>query len=353
MERSGQEIPVLPLLRLSHERISQHRRKTVIRARPQRTFRSVFSKNTLRTKNPTNEGFLCELALLRQKAASLGSEVLERKKKDREPRRKEMELTTYLQTSSTGIHWAGPDKIIQWANPAEMALLSCSPEEYIGHHISEFHADKSVIDDIFARLTRGETLHDFPARLKCGNGDIKSVLIDSNVLWEDGHFIHTQCFTRDVTDKNRAEAAGRLLAAIVESSDDAIISKDLNSIITSWNKGAERIFGYSAEEIIGKSVTLLIPQDHHDEEPTVIARILRGEHIDHYETVRQRRDGSLIDISLIVSPIRNGGGRIVGASKLAIVRKAVERMGGSVGVESDGKSGSRFWIRLKAFDDSL
>jgi PAS domain S-box-containing protein len=112
------------------------------------------------------------------------------------------------------------------------------------------------------------------------------------------------------------DARGRL-AAIVESSDDAIISKDLNGIITSWNKGAERLFGYLAEEAIGKSILMLIPEGHLDEETHIIGRIRRGERVEHYETVRQRKDGSLIDISLTVSPILNSHGQVIGASKIA------------------------------------
>jgi PAS domain S-box-containing protein len=107
------------------------------------------------------------------------------------------------------------------------------------------------------------------------------------------------------------------VASIVESSDDAIISKDLNGIIKSWNAGAERIFGYSAEEVIGKSITILIPPDRHDEEPKILERLRRGERIEHYETVRQHKQGRKIDISLTVSPVRNAEGKIVGASKIA------------------------------------
>lgn len=106
-------------------------------------------------------------------------------------------------------------------------------------------------------------------------------------------------------------------AAIVEFSDDAILSKDLKGVITSWNRGAERLFGYSAEEAVGQSVTILIPPDRQNEEPMILERIHRGERIDHYETVRRRKDGSLLDISLTVSPIRDQTGKIVGASKIA------------------------------------
>ena len=121
----------------------------------------------------------------------------------------------------------------------------------------------------------------------------------------------------DLTEWKRAEGAMQRFAAIVELSDDAIISKDLNGIITSWNKGAELIFGYLAEEVIGKSIKILIPADHQDEEDTIIGRIRAGQRVEHYETVRQRKYGGLVDISLTVSPIKNAQGVIVGASKIA------------------------------------
>jgi PAS domain S-box-containing protein len=97
----------------------------------------------------------------------------------------------------------------------------------------------------------------------------------------------------------------RWLASIVESSNDAIVSKNLDGIITSWNSGAERVFGYTAEEAIGQPITIVIPQDRQDEERTILTRIRRGERIDHFETIRQRRDGSLIVVSLTVSPVKN------------------------------------------------
>lgn len=113
------------------------------------------------------------------------------------------------------------------------------------------------------------------------------------------------------------DRAGRLLASIIATSDDAIVSKDLNGIVTSWNQGAERIFGYAAKEIIGRSILTIIPLDRHNEEVDIIQRIRRGERVDHYETVRQHKDGSLVDISLTVSPVKNAAGRVIGASKIA------------------------------------
>jgi PAS domain S-box-containing protein len=121
----------------------------------------------------------------------------------------------------------------------------------------------------------------------------------------------------DITERKTDEKAARRLAAIIESSDDAILAKDLNGIITDWNESATRLFGYTAEEAIGQSVTILIPPERHDEEPEILAKIRRGERIEHYETIRQHKDGSLIDISLTVSPILNRRGEVIGASKIA------------------------------------
>jgi PAS domain S-box-containing protein len=121
----------------------------------------------------------------------------------------------------------------------------------------------------------------------------------------------------DITDQKRADLHAQQLASIVESSDDAIVSKDLTGTITSWNRGAERLFGYTSEEVIGKPVTILIPADRMNEEPEILERIRRGERVDHFDTVRRRKDGSLIDISLTVSPLKDVDGRVVGASKIA------------------------------------
>lgn len=127
----------------------------------------------------------------------------------------------------------------------------------------------------------------------------------------------------DITQLRQAETDQAYLAAIVESSEDAIISKDLNGIITSWNAGAERLYGYPAPEAIGRPIQFLIPPDHDDEEPEILSRIRHGERIEHYETTRVRKDGALISVSLTVSPIRDKSGRIVGASK--IVRNITEK----------------------------
>ena len=126
-----------------------------------------------------------------------------------------------------------------------------------------------------------------------------------------------------------AEIAAARLAAIVDSSDDAIVSKTIDGVITSWNAGAERMFGYSASEAVGRHITLIIPKDRHAEEEQVLARLRRGERIEHFETVRMRKDGTAIDISLTVSPVLNASGVVVGASKIArdiSEKKGIDRL---------------------------
>jgi two-component system CheB/CheR fusion protein len=127
----------------------------------------------------------------------------------------------------------------------------------------------------------------------------------------------------DITERKHGEELGHWLSAIIESSDDAIISKDLNGIIASWNEGAARLFGYNADEAIGRPVTLLIPPERHDEEIRILERLRRGERIDHYETVRRRKNGEPVEVSLTVSPVKDVYGRIIGASK--VVRDIGER----------------------------
>lgn len=124
-------------------------------------------------------------------------------------------------------------------------------------------------------------------------------------------------FVRDITERKENERALSHYAALVESSDDAIVGKTLDGYITSWNRGAESVFGYARDEVVGRHISILIPSDRRDEEPAILEKIRHGESVDHYETVRRRKDGRMIDISVTVSPIRDAEGRIVGASKVA------------------------------------
>jgi len=164
---------------------------------------------------------------LQQQAHALAAEIAERQELEQSLRRSEQELADFFDSAALRLHWISPDGIILRVNQAELHLLGYTRDEYLGHHIAEFHADQQVSADILRRLHAGEALHDYEARLICKDGTIKHVLLDANVLWEQGQFIHARCFTRDITAQKQAEETRELLAAIVDSSDDAIIGQTL------------------------------------------------------------------------------------------------------------------------------
>jgi len=178
-------------------------------------------------------------------------------------------------------------------------------------------------------LKEGRAIHGMEAAAERPDGSrVPFLAFPTPFLSERGEVLGAVNMLIDITERKATELATQRLAAIVESSDDAIISKDLNGIIKTWNRAAERLFGYREEEVVGKPINLLIPADRQNEEPEILAKIRRGEGIEHYETVRQRKDGSLVDISLTISPIVGPNGRVVGASKIARdigERKAAER----------------------------
>jgi PAS domain S-box-containing protein len=232
-------------------------------------------------------------------------------------RARSTEIQDFLERSAEGLHTVGADGTILWANDAELAMLGYAREEFVGRNIAEFHVEADVIADILERLLKGETLHNRAARLRCSDGTIKHVVVSSNGMFRNGDFVCMRFFTRDVTREREAEVAQARLAAIVESSDDAIISKTLDGVITSWNAAAERLYGWTAAEMVGASVLKIVPPEIHSEEDTIIARIRSGKRIDHYQTVRVAKDGSRREVSITVSPVQDASGKVIGASKIA------------------------------------
>lgn len=364
------------------------------------------------------------------------------------------ELSDFIENASVPLHQVNSEGIIIWANQEELNLLGYSEEEYIGSSIQDYHVDADVIQEIIRRLLSNETLRDFPARLRCKDGSIKNVTISSNALFIDGKFIHSRCFTKDITQivrdearKNKllllleeseerlrlaiaatnlgtwdwdhedgkiffsnktkeilnlqkdrfnyhsvleliypddraelihtiqniqdsktdrhfdfvcrilkpetkdamawvrvqgasyfshderprriigsilditelkkSEAKNAELSAIVNSSNDAIVGKTLESIITSWNYAAEELFGYTADEMIGQSILKLIPEDRKHEEDFILERLREGESLKHFETKRITKSKKLLDLSLTISPIKNDDEEIIGVSKIA------------------------------------
>ena len=189
-------------------------------------------------------------------AGNIG-QFIERRGAEEERRRSEQELADFFENATIGLHWVGPDGTILRANRAELDMLGYSREEYIGRSIADFHVDEGVICDILNRLKAGEKLEEYPARLRCKDGSIKDVLIDSSVLWRDGKFIHTRCFTRDITERKQAEAIARAqeqrTTTILESITDAFCSLNRDWRFVYANREAEKLLGCTRDYLIGKN----------------------------------------------------------------------------------------------------
>ena len=210
------------------------------------------------------------------------------------------------------------DRTVIRANDALCELWGCTPDEVIGKPGPEFV--KWISEDersAFIRTLqdRGECLN-YETSLRMTNGRLLDFNISSRMITFGGEPCVLSVL-RDITERKRVEVAAARLAAIVESSDDAIVGKDLSGIITSWNAGAEKNFGYSAQEIVGQPITRLIPPDRLHEEVEILDRIRRGESVRNFDTVRLRKDGSVIPVSVTVSAIKDPTGKIIGASKVA------------------------------------
>ncbi|HXF11244.1 MAG TPA: PAS domain S-box protein [Desulfuromonadaceae bacterium] len=231
-------------------------------------------------------------------------------------------LRAILETAVEGIITIDDRGIIESINPSAQKIFGYSPDEAIGKNV------KILMPEPYRHEHDGylkNYRHTGHARIIGIGREVIGRRKDGSVFPMDlsvsevslaGRRMFTG-FVRDITERKAAEKVLAHYAALVESSDDAIIGKTLTGQVTSWNRGAEQIFGYLSSEIVGRSITLLFPEERQNEEPEILARIQRGESVDHYETIRVRKDGRLIDVSVTVSPIRDADGSIIGASKVA------------------------------------
>lgn len=275
--------------------------------------------------------------------------------------RKLRELQDYVDNAAIGLHWVDESGVIKWANKAELQMLGYSKEEYIDHHISEFHIHKEKISDILQRLRCHETLHQYESELRCKDGRIKTVQITSNVFFENDKFIHTRCFTVDVTEQKKlfsdlaesekkykelAETLERTISSktvdlerkneelrkseeryhkmIEEVEDYAIILLDKDGIIQNWNKGAEKIKGYKEKEIVGKSFqNFYLPEDRERGLPLQLLQTAREKGKALHEGWRRKKDGSAFWGSIVLTALHDDQNNIIGFSK--VTRDLTER----------------------------
>jgi PAS domain S-box-containing protein len=254
-------------------------------------------------------------------AVNQAAGLLQRKEAEELLRRSEQELADFFENAAVGLHWVGPDGVLLRVNQAELDMLGYSREEYLGHHIAEFHADRDVIEDILGKLRSGETLREYEARLRCKDGSIKNVLFNSNVLWEGGTFVHTRCFTRDITERRLAEESLRKqsewLRVTLASIGDAVITTDTAGRITSLNPVAESLTGWSQDEANGRplgTVFRIVNEQSRQEVENPATRALREGQIvglaNH--TVLVARDGTEHAIDDSAAPIKDEHGNILG-----------------------------------------
>ncbi len=260
-----------------------------------------------------------ELVELRERNAALEQSQAESVQVRQALQETEARYRALVELCPDAILVAIDDKCV-YVNPAGVCLFGAASA-------SELWA-KSILDLIHPNYRKT-----FAQRInRMEDDDVANPLLEENILRFDGRTVEVesvatkityqgkhavQLLMRDITQRKQAEAVTRRLAAIVESSDDAIVAKTLDGTILSWNAGAEGIYGYSAAEVVGRPISVLVPPDRSDELPQILAKLARGERIAHYHTERVRKDGRRIQISLTISPLMDSEGKIVGASMIA------------------------------------
>jgi PAS domain S-box-containing protein len=282
-------------------------------------YRTVRPDGSTRWVLARTEGFRDETGTLIRRAGT-EQDITERVGAEQALRNSERRFRALIEHSADGISLIDANNNILYLSPAVAGIEGYTAEELAGRNgIENTHPDDiPLIHDIVRQLI-ADPGKPFPVLWRRRHKDGHWLWLEgvATNLLEDPAVRAIVTNYRDVTERKRIEEVRARFVSIVESSQDAIVSKTLDGTITSWNRGAEKIFGYAAVEAIGQAMLLVIPPDYHPEEKRILARIQRGESIDHFETKRRTRDGQLIDVSVTISPIKDGSGRVVGASTIA------------------------------------
>ncbi|HYE60729.1 MAG TPA: PAS domain S-box protein [Phycisphaerales bacterium] len=272
-------------------------------------------------KTPQEQARL--VAQLQQQAAALKGEISARRAVEAELRMRERELSDFIENANEGMHRVGADGTILWANRAELEMLGYAREEYVGHKVGEFHADQENCREILRRLKDGETLHNHPARLRCKDGSVRHVLINSTTFRENGEFVYTRCFTRDVTAEvmARAEAgaAQQRLATILDLLPAAVYACDREGRIIYFNKMAEKLWGYRPEIPSDQMKFCACYKVYHNgqylrpEETPMALAVRDGQAFRNLEPEFERADGTRIHACVNIDPLYDARGNLDGA----------------------------------------
>ena len=272
--------------------------------------------------------WICDRSGQPVRLTGVNIDITERKRVDDVLRESEARTRAIFESALDALITMDAKGRVQDWNPAAEQMFGYSQSQVVGRSVDELIIPPELQDqerDILSRISQGERIEHYQTVRRRKDGSQVNVSLSISPLFDvHGRVIGASKIARDITQHKRAERAMAHLAAIVTSSEDAIISKDLKGMVVSWNQAAERLFGYRADEMIGQPVIKLIPPDRHDEEQRILELISRGDMVETYETIRRRKDGTDVHVSLTISPLFDGQGRVMGASKVA--RDITERV---------------------------
>ncbi len=310
------EYDILAICQYNRNRFKPEIIIDIIRTHPLVIYGSIVCKNFYYV--PPDEFLKPKEQQISMEVARLLKNVMDYERAEEKLREASQYTRSLIEVSLDPLVTIGRNGKIMDVNQATELATGLPREKLIGSDFSDYFTEPDKAREGYGQVFERGFVRDYPLAIQHTSGRTMDVLYNAAVYKnEAGDVQGVFAAARDITERRRAEEMRSMLASIVEYSEDAIIGKTLDGIIFSWNPGAEKVYGYSANEVIGKPVSILIPPDHFDEMPKILERIKQGETIEHYEAIRLKKDGRHIDIALTVSPIKDAEGRITGASTIA------------------------------------